>query len=87
MAEIIFLMFIGALFLGTLALIGYSLYEEGYLLALGFEDLEMAEYISMDDIDTLSRAERKELMRMTYSERKETLMARFPNSVPTLAFN
>lgn len=66
----------------------WILVEEGigliYMMTVGADNLEMAYIISSEDIESLTRADRKELNRMSYQERKASLEQRFPFSVPEL---
>lgn len=50
----------------------------------GFSDLQLAYLISEEDLNSLTKKERKQALKMSYEERKAFLSEKFPNSIPAV---
>ena len=50
----------------------------------GFSDLQLAYLISEEDLNSLTKKERKQALKMRYEERKAFLSEKFPNSIPAV---
>lgn len=50
----------------------------------GFQTLKLAYLISQEDMESLTRKELKQVLKMEYAERKAFLSERFPNSIPAV---
>jgi hypothetical protein len=79
-AVISFLVAWGAFILWWIA----TMAVEFFGFVTGFQNLELAYLISQEDMESLTRKERKQVLKMEYYERKAFLSERFPNSVPAV---